>query len=141
METPLKSDGATLEERAPRSLGLRVTVEEFKPEIEIGLNLEVILTQSYKIGKSENGIRSQIVNPQLIKVKELAEEKITRGRKTAEQMLRENHNLALSRSGNNFIPWGSSLSVGRNQTCELMCLQLLRRDRRSTPIGRNRSLG
>ena len=81
------------------------------------------------------------MNPQLIKIKELAEEKITGGRKTTEQMLRENHHLTLSRRGNDLIPWGSSLSAGRNQTCEPMGLQLLRRDRRSTPIGRDRSLG
>ena len=84
VETPLEGNGATLKERAPRSFGLRVTVEELKPEIEIGLDLEVILTQSYEIGESKNRIRSQIMGSQLIKVEELAEEKIAWGRKAAE---------------------------------------------------------
>ena len=44
MEATLKSNGATLEERAPRSFGLGVAIEKFKPEVEIGLDLEVILT-------------------------------------------------------------------------------------------------
>ena len=56
------------------------------------------------------------MNPQLIKIKELAEEKIAGGRKTAEQMLRENHYLTLSRRGNNLIPWGTGMNAGRNQT-------------------------
>ena len=81
------------------------------------------------------------MNPQLIEIKELAEEKVAGGIKTAEQVLRENHYFTLSRRGNNFIPWGSSMNVRRNQTCEPMGFQLLLRDYRSTPIGGNRSLG
>ena len=49
VEAPLKSNGATLDERAPRSFGLGVAVEEFEPKVEIWLDLEVVLTQSYEI--------------------------------------------------------------------------------------------
>ena len=50
VEAPLEGDGAALEERAPGSFGLGVAIEKFKPEVEIGLDLEVIFTQSYEIG-------------------------------------------------------------------------------------------
>ena len=63
MKAPLKSDGAALKERAPGSFGLGVAIEKFEPEVKIGLDLEVILTQSDKIGQGEDRIGSQVVNP------------------------------------------------------------------------------
>ena len=50
VEATLKSDSAALKKRAPRGFGLGVAVEEFKPEIEVWLDLEVVLTQSDEIG-------------------------------------------------------------------------------------------
>ena len=55
------------------------------------------------------------MNPQLIEFEELAEEKITGGSEPAEQVLGEDHHFILCGSGNDFIPWGPSLHVGRNQ--------------------------
>ena len=80
------------------------------------------------------------MDPQLIEIKELAEEKITRGSESAEQVLGEDHDLVLRGRGHHFIPWGSSLDIGRKKASEPMCLQLLGRNRRSTPIGGDRSL-
>ena len=39
------------EEEDPRGLGLGVAIEKFKPEIEVWLDLEVVLTKSDEIGK------------------------------------------------------------------------------------------
>ena len=55
------------------------------------------------------------MNPRLIEFKELTEEKITGGSEPAEQVLGEDHHLILCGGGHDFIPWGPSLHVGRNQ--------------------------
>ena len=46
----MKSDGATLQKGAAGCFGLRVAIKEFKPDVKIWLDLEVILTQSDEIG-------------------------------------------------------------------------------------------
>ena len=80
------------------------------------------------------------MNPQLIEVKELAEEQITRGRESAEEVLGEDDDLVLRGRGHQFVPWGSSFDAGRKKTGQPVRLQLLRRDRGSAPIGGDRSL-
>ena len=51
------------------------------------------------------------MNSQLIELEELAEEQVTRGRETAEEMLCEDDDLVLRRRGHQLIPRGSSLDA------------------------------
>ena len=80
------------------------------------------------------------MNPQLIEIEELAEEEITQRREAEKQMLGEDDDLVLRGRGHRFVPWDSSFDVGWKKTGQPVCLQLLRRDRGSSPIGGDRSL-
>ena len=53
---------------------MRIAIKEFKPEISIWLDLEIILTKNNKVGQGEDGVGGKVVNPQVIEFKELAEE-------------------------------------------------------------------
>ena len=81
------------------------------------------------------------MDPQLIEVEELAEEQITQGRESAEEMLGEDDDLVLRRRGDHLVPWSSSSHARWKKTGQPVRFQLLRRDCRSTPIGGDRSLG
>ena len=80
------------------------------------------------------------MDPQLIEVKELAEEQITGGSESAEEVLIEDDDLILRGRGHQFVPWDSSFDAGWKKTGQPVCLQLLRRDRGPSPIGGDRSL-
>ena len=80
------------------------------------------------------------MEPQLIEVEELAEEQVTGGRESAEEVLTEDDDLVLRGRGHRFVPWDSSFDAGWKKTGQPVCLQLLRRDRGSSPIGGDRSL-
>ena len=56
------------------------------------------------------------MNPQLIEVEELAEEQITRGHESAEEVLGEDDDLVLCGRGDQFVPWSSSFGAGRKET-------------------------
>ena len=62
------------------------------------------------------------MNPQLIEVEELAEEQITRGRESAEEVLGEDDDLVLRGRGDQFIPWSSSFDAGRKEACQPLSL-------------------
>ena len=51
------------------------------------------------------------MNPQLVEIKELAEEQITQRRESAEEVFREDDDLVLRWRGHQFIPWGSSFDT------------------------------
>ena len=60
----------------------------------------------------------------LIELKKLAEEQVTGGRETAEEMLRKDDDLALRRRGHRFIPGAHALTLeGRRpaRRCDFSC--------------------
>ena len=83
------------------------------------------------------------MDPQLIEVEELAEEQITRGHESTEEMLGEDDDLVLCGRGDHLVPWSSSSSshASWKKTGQPVRFQLLRRDGGSRPIGGDRALG
>ena len=73
--------------------------------------MEVILTENNEVGKGKDGVRSEVVDAQLIELKKLAEEQVTGGSEAAEEMLRKDDDLALRRRGHRFIPRCSCLDA------------------------------
>ena len=51
------------------------------------------------------------MNPQVVKFKELAEEQVTRGCESAEEVLGEDKGLVLRGGGDHLVPWSTSLHV------------------------------
>ena len=94
MAAALDGNPTTLKERSISVLTLRFAVEKFKKEIEIWRDLQIQLTKDSEVTDVEDRVRPNILGSQSKMMKNLAEEKRTRGAKTPGYVFGEDNYLS-----------------------------------------------
>ena len=73
------------------------------------------------------------MDAQLVEIKDLAEEQVTRGSESSEKVLGEDHGLVFRRRGHHLSPWGTGLDIRGKKASKPMRLELLGRNAGSPP--------